>query len=214
MLHSGMTTEELVSEWEVPEHLVGVVLVPPRMLEGESLDDYFTMMDLMVEEILPETNVEWLTTVELANLWWEIRRYMRWKNTILVTHRNRSLENALLEIDPDRIAVGAETALRVKARLAVRDWHSNPAQRAILEARLQAQGYDDDALNAGAMMEGAGSLATIEKFMKAARSQLTVIMREVHGRREFAVRVKKHNEQQMKVEERRGNLAEAIGATN
>jgi hypothetical protein len=47
-----------------------------------------------------------------------------------------------------------------------------------VDAQLRQYGYDDDALNAGAFLKAAIPLEVVEKFLRSARRQLAVTIRE------------------------------------
>src|SRR5665213_464834 len=49
-------------------------------------------------------------------------------------------------------------------------------------------GYDTDAINALAFVEGGGSLSTVERFLTSAHQQVSAILREAKSHREFARR--------------------------
>ena len=60
---------------------------PSCLLPGESLRDFEAIRQMMVEDIQPATNIEWLWTLDLVELSWEILRYRRLKERILDAHR-------------------------------------------------------------------------------------------------------------------------------
>ena len=52
---------------------------PFLLLPGEDLRDFEAIRQMMVDEIQPQTNIEWLWTLDLVELSWEILRYRRLK---------------------------------------------------------------------------------------------------------------------------------------
>ena len=56
---------------------------------------------MMVDDIQPGTNIEWLWTPDLVELSWEVLRYRRLKNRILDAHRVAAIE-AILQAALDR----------------------------------------------------------------------------------------------------------------
>jgi hypothetical protein len=50
---------------------------------------------MMVDDVQPETNIEWLWTLDLFELSWKILRYRRRKQTILDVHRVTAIETIL-----------------------------------------------------------------------------------------------------------------------
>ena len=65
------------------------------MLPGEDLREFEAIRQMMVDDIQPETNIEWLWTLDLVELSWEILRYRRLKKRILDAHRAVAIESDL-----------------------------------------------------------------------------------------------------------------------
>jgi hypothetical protein len=57
----------------------------PRLLPGETDDDFYRLFELVESDLLPDSDMEWLWAIDLAWLWFDIWRYRRWKNAILLT---------------------------------------------------------------------------------------------------------------------------------
>jgi hypothetical protein len=170
-------------------------LATPRLLPGETDDDYYRLFDMMATEILPDTDIEWLWTIDLAWLWFDILRYRRWKNAIILTGRRAALEFALAKTNPEALQIGGMNPLiRGQARMEAEALRVETNKRNPLNARLEAHGYDADAINATAFVQGLDSLVTIEKFLTSARRQVAVMLREVGLHREFARRAKEVND--------------------
>ncbi len=95
-----------------------------------------------------------------------------------VTHTSSFIPKTL----PTRIIISRKEA---------EQWRTDPEKRRELEARLAGRGYDEETLNAGALMEALVPLATIDRFLSSARGQLNAMLKEVYVRREFADRARK-----------------------
>ena len=54
---------------------------------------------MMVDDIQPVTNIEWLWTLDLVELSWEIPRYRNLKNRILDAHRAAAIAAILQRLD-------------------------------------------------------------------------------------------------------------------
>ena len=173
---------------QVPEDIIPLVLTTPRLLPGEKEDDYLQLFEMMATEVLPDDDIEWLWTIDLTWLWFEIHRYRRWKNAIIMTRRANALEDALAKTNPLTLQIGGINAMiRAEAREESGRLQVNPNDP-ILNARLHGNGYDLDAINAIAFVHAGASLSTVEKFLTSARQQATAILREVKSHREFAKR--------------------------
>lgn len=79
----------------------GRSIIPPRLrpfaeptlLPGENRHDYEVIRQLLIDDILPRTNLDWLLTFDLVELSWEILRYRRLKHRVLESHRERAIAN-------------------------------------------------------------------------------------------------------------------------
>ena len=183
------TAEHLKIYLEVPDAFIPLVLATPRLLPGETDDDYFRLFEMILGELVPETDLEWLWTIELAWLWFEIYRYRRWKNAIILINRAAAVEKALSKTNPAAQGIGVTPGIRAQARLESQALRANPKDRA-LNARLQEYGYDSDAINAAAFVDGMMSLTMIEKFLASARQQASTMLREAGLRRDFVQRAR------------------------
>ena len=54
---------------------------PSGLLPGEDRQDFEAIRQMMIDDIKPETNLEWLWVFDLVELSWEILRYRRLKRT-------------------------------------------------------------------------------------------------------------------------------------
>jgi hypothetical protein len=60
------TPEMIKHDFEVPDIMLPLVLAHPRLLPGETKHEFFLMLDIMVSTTLPDTELEWLTTIDLT----------------------------------------------------------------------------------------------------------------------------------------------------
>jgi hypothetical protein len=184
------TPEKIQFDFEVPDDLMPLVVAHPRLLPGETKDEYYLLFNLMVCSILPETDLEWLATIDLAWLQWEIQRYRRWKNAIIMSNRAAALETALCKTHDGAAMAGAMTMIRTESRMHAQKMSVNPNAHSDVRSRLESHGYDADTINASAFVHSMIPLTAIEKLLSSARHQLTITLREVGLRREFERRAR------------------------
>lgn len=72
---------------------------PCDLLPGESRSDFEAIRQMMVENVQPETNLEWLWTLDLIELSWEILRYRGLKQRVLAEYRHCAIREILLRLD-------------------------------------------------------------------------------------------------------------------
>lgn len=182
---------------EVPPDVVSFVRESILVLPGETEVEFLDMMTMMVIDIDPQTNIEWLCVIDLASLWWEIQRYRNWKIAIIKANRAAAVANALYETDLNYRLLGPQPAIEAQAKVDAEKWHSDPSHRHALNVRLRQHGYNDQGINAHAFIGGLAPLANIERFLASARSQVNALLREINVRREFARRAREALERRL-----------------
>jgi hypothetical protein len=182
-------TEYFVEGLEMPEYLVPRVLNLPQLLLGERPEDFYVLFEAMLCELIPDLDLEWLLAIDLAWLLFEIERYRRWKNAIVVMSKRPALEEALMRSDPQySLLEEPGRMVRSQVRMKVDSLGGDFKKDRDVAAQLQHYGYDDDALNAAAFRHSVPSLVAIERFEASARHQFTTALKEAAVRREFKLR--------------------------
>ena len=180
-------------------------LATPRLLPGETDDDYYRLFEMMATDLSPDTDLQWLWVIDLTWLWFDIMRYRRWKNAIILTSRRAALEFALAKTDPEALQIsGMNPMIRAQARVDAEVLRVDKNNRNPLSVRLEAHGYDADAVNANAFVQALEPLTAIEKFLTSARHQVAAMVREVRLDCEFVRRAREvidRNLAQMKLVE-------------
>ena len=156
----------------------------------------YKLFDIMADEIAPTTRMEWFALADVVDLLWDIMRLRLWKNAILTVSHRDALLTVLARTHPyyvpnrpPKISMAGQEA----------EWRTNPAKRAVLEARIAEAGYDAAALNAQAFVEAQVPLATIDRFLSSARAQLNATLKEIGVRRESADRARKAFDERLKL---------------
>jgi hypothetical protein len=192
-------THNPAGDLEVPKAIAPFVTKCPRLLPGESEMHYWDSFDLLMEDLVPATNVEWFVLADVAEVFWDIQRHRAFKGAILAVYRRAALELALQQT---HLASAAPKTLEMRiaiARQEAEEWRTDPEKRRVLNERLAAHGYDEETINAGAMLEALVPLAAIERFLSSARKQFNTILKEVYVRREFADRARKALNERLKL---------------
>lgn len=174
----------------VPDNLLSAVMETPRLLPGERPEDYYSLFEGMICELIPDTDLQWFLTINSSWLLWEIQRFRRWKNAIILLNQRAALGDALLRTDPNHSAVGPTEMLRKTTQMKADALKGDPSNDPNVAKQLEDFGYDQDALNALAFLKGVPSLELIEKFLASAYQRLAKQLRDVAVRREFALRAK------------------------
>ena len=164
---------------------------PSFLLPGESRRDFEVIQKMMVDDIQPQTNIEWLWTLDLVELTWEILRYRRLKNEILEAHRVDAIEAILQRLDGEGMPAEAMPMVRIQARRTANEWRDDPAAAREIEARLHRSGFDNTDINAEVFVQARELFAIFDQLMQSAQNRRIGLMSEISIRREFAVRVRR-----------------------
>jgi hypothetical protein len=77
------------------------VVQPAFLMPGESLNDYEAIRDMIIQEIAPQSGIEWLWAADLIELSWDIVRYRALRQKMLrfvVRTRSTPCCNALISL--------------------------------------------------------------------------------------------------------------------
>src|SRR4051794_4718578 len=76
----------------------------PQLLPGESIDHYRALQTVIFRDIAPQSAIEWLLAIDVAELSWDMQRYRVLRHRLLNTYRQQAIEMALRRIDMVPIA--------------------------------------------------------------------------------------------------------------
>ncbi len=68
-------------------------------MPGENSQDFEALRLVMIEEVQPETKIEWLWLQDIVERSWEILRYRRFKQRVLESFRQAAIASILHAID-------------------------------------------------------------------------------------------------------------------
>jgi len=160
----------------------------PCLLPGESPQDFETIRQMIIDDVRPETNIEWLWTLDLVELSWEILRYRGLKQKTLEQFRMMAIESLLRRMDGSGIADHASRAVEIHARRGALEWREDPDAAIEIEARLEKSGFDALAVNAEVYLQAREQLELFDQLMQSAQQRRMALLREISIRREFALR--------------------------
>jgi hypothetical protein len=180
----------------VPKNLVRFFGEPP-LVGNESRRDYDIFFDAVVSDVRPTDAIEWLYTVDVINLSWEILRERRFKSDIFIIYQREAIEEAITEtadipsdtgLEPMRAAlVFLQTASNIAKR-----WLHDLEYRSEINAALAADGYPSQVVLALAYQKAASQIDAADRRIANAEARRTTLVREIERRREaLAVRLEK-----------------------
>ncbi len=164
---------------------------PSFLLPGESVHDFEAIRQMMVDDIRPETNIEWLWTLDLVELSWEILRYRRLKKRILDAHRVAAIAAILQRVDGEGMPAEAKPMVRTHARRAAAEWRDDREAAIEIEARLDRCGFDAIDINAEVFVQARELFDMFDQLMIAAQRLSVGLLREISIRHEIVGRVRR-----------------------
>lgn len=112
---------------------------------------------MIVDDIQPQTNIEWLWTLYLVELSWEILRYRRLKKSILDVHRADAIEAILRRLDGQGMPAEVMPMVDLQARRTAAEWRNDRDVASETEDRLRRSNFDNPDINAEVFVQARAS---------------------------------------------------------
>jgi hypothetical protein len=143
---------------------------------------------MMVNDIQPQTNIEWLWTLDLVELSWEILRYRHLKKRILDVHRGAAIKSILERLDGEGMPAEAAPMVQMQTKRAAAQWRDDPDAAIDIEARLHRSGFDNIDINAEVFVQARELFEMFDQLIQLAQNRRIGLLCEISIRREFARR--------------------------
>jgi hypothetical protein len=164
---------------------------PSLLLPGEEPRDYEILQQMIVDDIQLQTNIEWLWTLDLVELSWEILRYRRLKKSILDVHRADAIEAILRRLDGEGMPPEVMPVVDLHARRTAAEWRNDRDVASETEDRLRRSNFDDPDINAEVFVQARTSFEMFDRLAQSAQTRRIGLLREISLRREFARRAQR-----------------------
>jgi hypothetical protein len=158
------------------------------LLPGENRQEFEIIRNMMIDEVRPQTNIEWLWTLDLIELSREILRYRLLKQRVLHEHRYAAIKAILLRLDGAGIPARDLEYQKLQAGRSAAEWRDNPQAGDEIEARLRRHGFDETSINAELFCQARAAFATFDALLHTAQDRRIRLLREINSRRELAKR--------------------------
>jgi hypothetical protein len=160
------------------------------LLPGERVRDFELLRQMMIDDIKPETSIEWLWSLDLIELSWEILRYRRLKKRILDAHRTAAIGAILQRLDGAGMPPEARPMVQLQASRTATEWRDDSEAAADIEARLLRSGIDAIDINAEVFVQARELFEMFDQLIHLAQNRRIAVLREISIRREFARRAR------------------------
>jgi hypothetical protein len=161
---------------------------PSCLLPGESRREFETIRHMIIEDVGPTTNLEWLWTLDLTELSWEILRYRRLRERVLQAYRARAIASILQRLDGAGMPSQTQGIVQAYSERAAVEWCHDPEAASEIDSRLQRNGIDLATINAELFLQAREAFAWFDAMMHAAQSRRIALLREITVRRDIEKR--------------------------
>jgi hypothetical protein len=162
---------------------------PPSLLPGERPEQYEALRSAVFCEIAPRCAIEWLLTIDLVELSWDIQRYRILRHRVLENYRQKAIEQALRRIDCAGIPAAYEDTARHYTKQNALSWRHDREAAAEIEARLASYGFDQNMISE-VFVQAREVFFMFESLLISAQQRRIVLLREINGRRSFPKKFK------------------------
>jgi hypothetical protein len=164
---------------------------PSCLLPGENRREFELIRQMILEDISPRTNIEWLWILDLMELSWEILRYRRLKEKTLQVYRSNAIASLLQRMDGAGMPAQSRPMVQVRCGRAATEWCEDRDAACEIEARLERNGFDSAAINAEVFAQAQQAFGLFDQLMQSAQHRRITLLREIATRRGFEKRAPK-----------------------
>ena len=112
----------------------------PLLLPGEKLEHYRTFRQAIFADIAPQSAIEWLLAIDVAEASWEILRYRILRQRLLESYRQKAIEAALKRIDLAGIPPEFQDQAAFHISQNALSWRMDPTATSEIDSRLVSCG--------------------------------------------------------------------------
>jgi hypothetical protein len=163
---------------------------PPALLPGERLQDYEALRHMIICEVAPQSGIEWLWTMDLVELSWDIQRYRALRFKVLEMYRQNAIEAAMRRVDSVGIPSASQEEACCQIKRNAAQWRDDRAAATEIEARLASLGFDERAIDLEVCVQAREIFIMFDNLMHSAQNRRIFLLREINARRSFTKRVR------------------------
>lgn len=156
---------------------------PPHLLPGENIDHYHAVQAAIFRDIDPQSAVEWLLAIDIAELSWEMQRYRVLRHRLLKTYRQKAVEMTLRRIDVAGIAPDFQDVAETYTIKNALDWQLDASAALDIEARLRSYGFDQHAISMEVYVQAGEILSLFESLLNGAQLRRLLLLKEISNLR-------------------------------
>lgn len=153
----------------------------PQLLPGENIDHYLALQAVIFRDLDPQSAIEWLLAIDIAELSWEMQRYRILRHRLLSTYPQKAIEMTLRRIDVAGIAPDFQDVAEIYTIGNALDWQLDASAALDIEARLRSYGFDQHAISMEVYVQAREVLALFESLLNGAQLRRLMLLREMNN---------------------------------
>ncbi|MCA1436180.1 hypothetical protein I6F33_24785 [Bradyrhizobium sp. BRP20] len=161
---------------------------PPQLLPGEDVEHYHAIQATIFRDLSPQSAVEWLLAIDVAELSWEMQRYRVLRHRVLNTYRQKAIEMTLRRVDLAGIAPDVQDVAEIYTINNALDWQMDASAAHDSEARLRSHGFDQHAISMEVYVQAHEILTLFESLLNGAQLRRLLLIKEFNASRNPARR--------------------------
>jgi hypothetical protein len=154
---------------------------PPQLLPGENINQYHAVRAAIFRDIGPQSAIEWLLAIDIAELSWEMQRYRVLRHRLLSTYRQKAIEMTLRRIDVAGIAPDFQDVAEIYTIHNALDWQLDASAALDIEDRLRSYGFDQHAISMEVYVQAREILVLFESLLNGAQLRRLMLLKEVNN---------------------------------
>jgi hypothetical protein len=156
---------------------------PQSLLPGERLQDFEAIRDAVIQDVGPRSGLEWLWTMDLIDLSWDIVRYRALRQKLLENYREAAIEAILQRIDLAGIAPESLLPAQNRTKQNAAQWRTDSKAAEEIENRLILNGFDAGSINLETIVQSRELFLMFEALTHSAQVRRISLLRELNSRR-------------------------------
>lgn len=153
----------------------------PQLLPGENINQYHAVRAAIFRDIGPQSAIEWLLAIDIAELSWEMQRYRVLRHRLLSTYRQKAIEMTLRRIDVAGIAPDFQDVAEIYTIHNALDWQLDASAALDIEDRLRSYGFDQHAISMEVYVQAREILMLFESLLNGAQLRRLMLLKEVNN---------------------------------
>nr|WP_249157407.1 hypothetical protein [Bradyrhizobium diazoefficiens] len=153
----------------------------PQLLPGENINQYHAVRAAIFRDIGPQSAIEWLLAIDIAELSWEMQRYRVLRHRLLSTYRQKAIEMTLRRIDVAGIAPDFQDVAEIYTIHNALDWQLDASAALDIEDRLRSYGFDHHAISMEVYVQAREILVLFESLLNGAQLRRLMLLKEVNN---------------------------------